>query len=204
MGHDELRRALPITRGRDHGDQDLARHHAARAEQRGQHRPRAPATPLHRDGRDAGRARAAHRAGQEDGVRRAVQREAAAQAGGLAAQDHRPAHAQRRHREEPALPHALGLYLPLREPDLPRLPRPRGHSVELPRRAGQSLRGPHPLVPSAGGGPHLGHLHHAEPGRHPLAVRGKLRGKYKDSIYRDREGLDTRVAYPEWEVSCQD
>ena len=23
------------------------------------------------------------------------------------------------------------------------------------------------------GGPHLGHLHHAEPGRHPLAVRGK-------------------------------
>ena len=41
------------------------------------------------------------------------------------------------------------------------------------RRVGQPVRGPHPLVPSAGAGPHLGHLHHTEPGRHPLAVRGK-------------------------------
>ena len=47
--------------------------------------------------------------------------------------------------------------------------------------------------------PHQGGRQHGH-----LPAPRRLRGKYKDSIYRDGEGLDTRVAYPEWEVSCQD
>mmetsp|Transcript_27626 Transcript_27626/g.69986 ORF Transcript_27626/g.69986 Transcript_27626/m.69986 type:complete len:207 (+) Transcript_27626:630-1250(+) len=201
MGDDQLRAALPSTRGGDRGDQDLARDHAAHPQPQGG--ARAPQDTLGRGRRHAPQVQPPAPPHEEGRVHRTVQPEAARQAGGRGAADRRRAELGDHTRARDALHDAHRLHLPLREPDLPRLPRPRGHRVELPRRARQPLRGPHPLVPAARGGPHLSHLHHAEPGRHPLAVRGKLRGQHQAALCGG-EGLDTRVAHPEWEVPRQD